>query len=162
MNAVMKETVRTLQICRTVRIVAVVGFFALLGLECSAAAQEPCAPDVTLRRLELRVQDQPGVWFHIEVARCMLRDLEMALIVREQLRLRDEQVVLLNAQVQDLRAAVSAGREAEERATGALEAAVRRARQAELDRDVWYRSPFLWGLSGLLVGGAAVLAAVLL
>lgn len=47
----------------------------------------PCAPEVTeLRRAILQHEDQPGIWFHMEVARCMLGRLavlpELALQVQ--------------------------------------------------------------------------------
>jgi hypothetical protein len=114
-------------------VIATVGFGS-----CVVRAQEPCAPEVELRRAELVHEGQPGLWFQADVARCLLRDVselgELRLI-RIDLGLRlertDEYVELLREQ-----------------------------REAEDALHAWYRSPWLWTAVGaILAGGLVALSA---
>jgi hypothetical protein len=136
-------------------VIATVGFGS-----CAVRAQEPCAPEVELRRAELVHEGQPGLWFQADVARCLLRDVselgELRLI-RIDLGLRlertDEYVELLREQL-DL------AEQATERAQGSLQAAVRGRREAEDALHAWYRSPWLWTAVGaILAGGLVALSA---
>ena len=63
-----------------------IGFAALLWLVASGAsasdAAPPCAPHVELRRVELSVKGRPGIWFDMEVAKCLLADAAEAVQLR--------------------------------------------------------------------------------
>lgn len=141
---------------------AVIMLVGVLSANCSASAQDalpnlpdvtvPCAPDVTENRRQVVEQDgQSGVWFHIEVARCMLGRLaalplyaQRVSLLEDRLRLGDERTVLLRRQAELAEA------EAEE-AAGALEAATRLARtateSAQRERDLRW----LWFGIGVVI-----------
>lgn len=117
--------------------------------------QAPCAPEVTLRRAELEHEHQPGIWFHRDVARCILRDL--ATLERYRLLVRDLEL-RINASDALVDIVTEAGRvadEAREHAEEALQAAVRGRREAEEARDAWHRSRALWFAVGVVVSVAA-------
>lgn len=91
-----------------------------------------CAPDVTEnRRSVLAHEDDRGVWFHLDVARCMLGRLESlplyverVHLLEERLQLSDERIVLLQRQVE-------LAEEGERQALAVLETSESRARKAE-------------------------------
>lgn len=92
-----------------------------------------------------------GVWFHLEVARCLAGDVkELAklradTIPKLELRIKetDEAMALIREQ---LKLSVAEG----QAASKAIEAAVRGRREAEEDMNAWYRSAtFLIGMGVL-------------
>jgi hypothetical protein len=123
--------------------------------------EEPCTPNVVdNRRAVLTHEGESGIWFHLEVARCLLGRLsalpEYARHVRlleDRLSLGDERDALRARQV------ALAEQEAQA-ASEALEAAVRRAREAEEARDAWYRRPGLWLAMGVVLSVALQAVAV--
>lgn len=125
--------------------------------ECGDAG-EHAAP----RRATLTHAGESGVWFRGDVVRCLLGDVEELRLLRDRVGLMDERLTLRDDQLRLSREALALGRAAEERATGALEAAVRRARQAEEDRDAWWRSPVLWFTVGAVLTIGLEVAAVAL
>jgi hypothetical protein len=112
----------------------------------------PCAPEVTENRRAVIEQDgQAGVWFHVDVARCMLGRLaalplyaQRVTLLEDRLRLGDERTVLLRRQVE------LAEQEAQE-ATGVVENATRLARTAT-ESAQWERDlRWLWFGIGVVV-----------
>lgn len=130
----------------------------LLAAAPAYAQEEPCAPEVTEdapRRLVLEAPTgAQGVWFHLEVARCLLgrvaalsaSERQLGLL-EDRLRLSDERDALR------AREAALATQEAEA-ASEALEAAVRGRREAEEALDAWHRHPALWFAVGVVVSVA--------
>jgi len=145
-----------------VRSLSLVCSLLSLFLASQTAAQElpdvgVCAPEVTENRRATVLHDGAvGLWFHADVSRCLLDRLqalplyvERVSLFEERLTLSDERQALTHEQVQLAQAA-------EERAVEALEAAERGRREAEDDRDAWYRHPALWFAVGVVVAGALV------
>jgi len=133
---------------------------ALLANSCDAFAQEPelppvtgqCAPEVSdLRRAGVEHEGQSGIWFHIDVARCMAGRLGALPLYAERVRLLDQQLQLTGERDALRVRQVALAEEGEERAVEALTAAVRRAREAEEDRDAWYRHPAFWAVLGAVI-----------
>jgi hypothetical protein len=123
--------------------------------------EAPCAPDVDANRRALLEHDaEPGIWFHADVARCMAERLALlpayarhVRLLEERVALSDERDALRAREVQLAADEAAAAREA-------LEAAVRRAREAEADRDAWWRHPALWFAVGVVVTVALEVAAI--
>ena len=132
--------------------------FVVAVRACPAHAQEACAPNVVLRRAPLEHQGHPGVWFDLEVARCMLGDLSELEAVRTQARLLEQRATLRDEQAASLREAVRLGDLALGSVMQAVQAAEGRAARAETALDSPLRSPWLW----LGVGTAAGIGLVLL
>jgi hypothetical protein len=117
----------------------------------------PCAPEVTQsRRASLTHEGAAGFWFHGDVARCMLGRLSALPLYVRHVELLDQRLRLTDERIAHLEEARQLADQIIERAEGALETAMRRARQAEEDRDAWYRSPYLWFAVGVIVAGALV------
>jgi len=146
-----------------------VGAALLLGQCATAHAQDAeAAPaecgDTTghtaPRRASVTHEGEAGVWFRLDVARCLLGDVTELRLVRERVGLLDARLEIREEQITLTREALDLGRRAEERATGALEAAVRGRREAEEERDAWWRSPILWFAVGAVVTVALEVVAV--
>ena len=142
-------------------------FGSVTANACDACAQDlpnvelPCAPEVTEnRRAVVANEGDSGVWFHIEVARCMLGRLSALPEYARQLRLHEDRLELTDANDALLRRQVSLAVQEADAARGALEAAVRRAREAEESRDAWYRNPGFWFVVGTVVVIALEVVAV--
>ena len=145
---------------------------ALLWLApCSAAAQDtelppladvstPCAPEVAPpRNLVLEHEGTQGIWFQLEIARCMVGRLAMLPLYAQRVNLLEQRLQLSNERHQLMQRQVRLAEEGEEQAVGALEASVRRTREAEESRDAWWRSPILWVIVGaVIVAGLEALA----
>lgn len=129
---------------------------ALLLLLAAPASAQDCPAQVEHPGEALVLRGDPGQWFHREVARCLLADVEELRLLRQRVGLMDERLRIRDEQLAAMREAVDLSIQAEQRSSGALEAAVRRAREAEEDRDAWHRSPLLWGAVGLASGFALV------
>jgi len=113
------------------------------------------------------VQGRPGVWFDLATAD-ELRRLKLEV---PELRLQVEKFSLIEtrreAQVQALLEAGSLRREAAEMLKASIDASVKDAREARQEAAdareelaAWYRSPWLWGVTGAVLGGT--LTAVLI
>jgi len=116
---------------------------------------QPCAPEVTADRSFVLAHDgQAGVWFHMEVARCMLGRLaalplyaQRVSLLEGRLQLDDERTALVVREV-------SLAEEGEQRAVNALSASERGRRHAEDAKDAWYRAPALWFALGVIAAVA--------
>lgn len=144
---------------------AVIMLIGVLAAECDARAQDappelpsvsvPCAPEVAAnRRAVIQYDGDAGIWFHLEVARCMVGRLaalplygQRVSLLEDRLRLGDERTELLRRQVR-------LAEEGEQHAVSALEAANRARRRAEEDKDAWYRAPALWFAIGVVAAVA--------
>lgn len=113
-----------------------------------------CAPEIPedQRRALIERDGQAGIWFHIDLARCMLARLAVLPEYAQHVRLLEERLTLggERAFLEARRADLAVG-EANV-ATEALEAAVRARRRAEEDLNAWYRHPALWAVVGLVLG----------
>lgn len=123
--------------------------------------EEQCAPEVQVaRRATMNNGTQAGIWFHADVARCMLGRLELlphfawyAHLLEGRLALTTDRDLLRDREV--------ALATAEADAAGVvLETAVRARREAEESRDAWYRSPVFWLTVGTVVTILLEVAAV--
>jgi len=140
---------------------------------CSAHAQdlpplpaitEACAPELTTgRRAEISVGGAAGIWFAMPVARCLTSNLEALPLYAERVAQLQLRIEAGGALTLILREEVTlAERQAESAAQG-LEHAIRIAREAEEDRDRWYRQPLLLiGLGVVLVIALEVTIVLLL
>ncbi len=134
-----------------------------LAAQCSADAQDVelpppealearCAPDVEAnRRATLEHAGDAGIWFHADVGRCMLGRLELLPEYARHVRLLEERLELSNERDALRQRAVQLAEQEADAARGALEAAVRRAREAEEAAAAWYRHPALWFAAGAVV-----------
>lgn len=134
----------------------------LLFASTSAAQDLPtvdgvCAPDVTENRRATVTHDGAvGLWFHADVARCMLGRLQALPLYAERVSLFEERLVLTHERQELTHRQIQAAQESEARAVGVLETAERRAREAQEELDAWYRHPALWFVVGAVVTGAVV------
>lgn len=123
-----------------------------------------CAPDVAesapRRAMLAHANGTPGVWFHLDVARCMLGRLSTLPLYADRVRLLSERLQLDDRRIALLREAVALSKAAEDRATAALETAYRAAREAEEAADAWYRSPVLWFALGAATTVAVALVGI--
>lgn len=120
---------------------------------------QPCAPEVLddRRRALLSHGADTGIWFHGAVARCMLARLALLPLYVDRVRLLEQRIAVHLSVADHLTEAELLSRQIADQAGGALEAAERGRRQAEEDRDAWYRSPALWaGIGGVVVAAVAV------
>lgn len=148
-------------------LIVVLAVVMVLAAQCQAHAQElpplseltaPCAPDVEPRRALLDHEGSPGIWFHRDVAQCLLTRLRLlpeygraVELLEARVRLSDERYALR------LREVELASQEAAQ-ARAVIEGAMRRARAAEEDRGAWWRHPALWLAVGVIIAGAAFAA----
>jgi hypothetical protein len=106
---------------------------------------------VTNRRAVLEHEGAMGIWFELEVARCMLGRLSALPLYAQRVSLLAQRLQLSDERHQLMQRQVELANQATEAAEGALEAAVRGRRQAEEERDAWYRHPLLWVVVGVVV-----------
>jgi hypothetical protein len=113
--------------------------------------EAPCAPEVTENRRAVVVHgEDSGIWFHSDVARCLLGRLRLLPLLTQRVRLLDQRLTLSDERdALRTRQVALAGEEARI-ASDALEAAVRGRREAEEARDAWYRHPALWFTVGVV------------
>jgi hypothetical protein len=107
----------------------------------------PGAADVTT----LLRDGQSGFWFPSETGRCSLARLASLPLFVRRVHLLEERLEVSGERHELMQRQVQLAEEGEQAAVGALEAAVRRAREAEEERDAWYRHPLLWAVVGVVV-----------
>lgn len=123
--------------------------------------EEPCAPEVTEHRRGVAVlEDVPALWFHREVARCLLDRLRVLPLYVDRVRLLEQRLTLADERDALRARQVALAEEGEQEAVNALEAAVRGRREAEEALDAWYRHPAFWFVSGVVVTVALEIVAV--
>ena len=122
--------------------------------------------DRSLRRAVVEHRGQSGFWFRRDVALEMLADLQELPLQRRMVSLMERELSIRGRQVERLREMVSLERTAVDRALEGLQAAARRASEAEASRDAWWRHPAFWVGLGVVftvvleVAAVAVLAYV--
>jgi hypothetical protein len=125
---------------------------ALLLFVTAADAQDdlpdvssPCAPEVVATRsLLLPHGGQAGMWFHIDVARCMLSRLEALPLYAARVRLLEQRLVLSDERHGLMVRQVALAEEGERRAEGVLVNAERRARSALAGAETERNLRWLW------------------
>ncbi len=132
------------------------GLALLLWLGASTAqaadAPEPCAPNVELRRVELSYKGQPGIWFDMDVAKCLLvaaarvpelqglvLDAEIKSAGQADLQVMTEKMLDLAVQEAD-------------RATAGMHTAIKVRNESERQLRKPGRSRGLWFAVGLVSG----------
>lgn len=161
MSSTMQATDTLRQICRRVLVVGVLSLVWNHPVEAQLpelnALLGQCAPEITEHRNQALVVDgDSGVWFHLEVARCMKTRLDVLPELIVQLRLYESRRDASEALEATLRRLVDVSAQEAEIATNALSVARRALHRAEEDRNRWYRSPILWFVIGAIVAGALV------
>lgn len=117
----------------------------------------PCAPEVTeSRRAVLEHDAQPGLWFHLEIARCMLGRLAVLPELSLQVQLLEQRREASDVLRDSLERRGDLAVQEAETAREGLQAARRALNRAEEDRDAWWRSPILWFVVGAVVAVALV------
>jgi hypothetical protein len=112
----------------------------------------PCAPDqAENRRAVLEHEGSAGIWFHGDVARCMLGRLEALPLYGGRVHLLEERLQIGEARTVLLRRQIELAEEGEERAVSALGAAERRAREAEEEASLERSLRWVWFGVGVLV-----------
>jgi hypothetical protein len=135
----------------------------LAGSVARAQEQTPDDPPVKVEGPEEAVvvhQGVEGLWFRPDVAAGHLRDLRELDTVRNELRIRGEQLRLWEQRGEYLEAAAAASDDAATRALTLANKAEARATDAEELLDVWWRSPLLWLSVGAALGVAATVLLV--
>lgn len=124
----------------------------------------PCAPHVPeeQRRAVTSFLGHEGIWFHLDVARCMLGRLTALPAYAQQVRLLEARLELGLDRERHIQRLRELAEEGERVAVDALEAAVRARREAEEARDAWYRHPAFWAALGAVLTVALEVVAVYL
>lgn len=122
----------------------------------------PCAPELTEnRRAVLDHGDDSGIWFHIDVARCMLGRLKALPLYAQRVSLLDHRLEISDERTTLLRQQTKLAEQGEKRAVGVLDESERLRREAEEKLDAWYRHPvFLMASGAVLVIAIEVVAIV--
>lgn len=105
----------------------------------------------------LMVEGTTGMWFPIPIARLMLCEVR-ELRARRRVSLLDaRELSLWELRVDFTERQLELAVEARDRLEAVVDDADRRAREASEELGAWYRSPILWAVIGIVLGGAAVL-----
>lgn len=147
--------------------IAAIALLVIAASQCQAqdAADDPCAelrassagaPEPTL----LERAGVAGMWFAMPLARLQLCELRAYRLGRREARLVDDELHLWGERLELAHQQTQAAVEAREALAGVVEAAERRARDAEAERDAWYRAPALWFIAGGVAAGLLVALAV--
>lgn len=146
-----------------IAVILVIATIFILWQACEVQAQPLpdvsalCAPEVTEGRREVLARGtQPGIWFHLAVAQCMLGRLEALPLYAQRVTLLEQRLLLSDERDALQRHATDLAVQESQAATGALEAASRRAREAEEAIGAWHRSPVLWFIIGAVVAAGVV------
>lgn len=122
-----------------------------------------CAPDVTdPRTAVVEHEGQSGIWFHSDVARCMLGRLKLLPLYAERITLLEQRLDLSDSRTTLLREQVELAEEGESRAVGALDESEAGRRRAEEKLHVWFRNPLFLVGAGVVVTVVLEVAAVVL
>lgn len=136
-----------------VLVFSLIGAVAFIAVSTSrACAQDSlpsvegdCAPEAPEPRRALVQHDETtGVWFRMEVARCMLSRLTVLPLYAQRIRLFDERLRIEDERHALMGRQVELAEESEQQAVGALEAAERARREAEEDRDFERSLRWVW------------------
>jgi hypothetical protein len=110
-----------------------------------AELQAPCAPHVPEDQRRGTVAE--GVWFHPDLARCMLLRLRLLPEYARGVELMEQRAALVEARTALLREQVAVAEREAALARETLSTQVERARRAESRESAWFRSPvFLVGV----------------
>lgn len=122
----------------------------------------PCAPELSEnRRAVLDHEGDSGIWFHLEVARCMLGRLKALPLYAQRVSLLEQRLQISDERTTLLRQHIELAEQGEKRAVGALDESERLRREAEEKLDAWFRHPvFLMGTGAVLVIAIEVVAIV--
>ena len=127
---------------------------ALVVFSSAARGQErPAIPELVLAPCpDLGAIDAqgPAVLFPRTTADCMLARLRLLPEVVRYADLLEQRIAHDDVRIGLRDREVALAAQEAETATAALEAALRRAREAEEDRDAWYRAPALWFTVGVV------------
>lgn len=114
--------------------------------------QVQCAPElVENRRATLEHEGDAGVWFHAEVARCMLGQLTALPLYAERVRLLEQRLTLSDERHVLMLRQVALAEEGEQAAVSALEAAERGRRQAVEEASFERALRWVWFGVGVVV-----------
>ncbi len=139
---------------------------AVLALTGPASAQEPTDACDELRAVTAELEAEPtrhelegvaGIWFPGAIARLMLCEVRELRLRRREIVLTVGEIRLWEQRVDFTERQRDLAVEARDRLDGIVVAAVRRAREAEESRDAWWRSPVLWIVVGVVVGGGILI-----
>lgn len=122
----------------------------------------PCAPKVTEpRRAILDYEGRNGIWFDLEVARCMLGRLKALPLYSQRVSLLEQRLEISDQRTALLRQHIELAEEGEKRAVSVLEEAEAGRRRAEEKLAAWYRHPvFLMSAGAIVVVAVEVVAIV--
>lgn len=123
-------------------------------LACGEDAQGPPL------RVSVNHEGLPGVWFRADVAQTMIAASEELPGLRQEVQLLGEQLQLREDMMDRLRQIVDLARAATDRALDGLRVAVASVSSDESPRDVWWRSPILWSVVGVVAAVLLEVAAV--
>jgi len=101
-----------------------------------------------------------GMWFSMPTSRLMLCEVRTLRLESRDRSLVDQELALWGQRVDNLHEQIGLMTQARTALETAIAAAERRARDAEAERDAWYRSPFLWFALGGVAAAALVALAV--
>jgi hypothetical protein len=147
----------------TIALILAIGAVLMFARPC--AAQEapsidvtaPCAPEVSAnRRAVLEHEGDGGVWFHMDVASCMLGRLSALPEYATYVRLLEERLSLSDRRDELRVFQVELAEKEAQTAAEALETAVRGRREAEESLGAWHRSRVLWFTVGVVATGLLV------
>lgn len=99
----------------------------------------------------------PGMWFPMPIARLMLCEVRELRLRRREVTLTTGEISLWEQRVEFTERQRDLAVEARDHLEGVVVAATRRAREAEESRDAWWRSPILWVVVGVIVGGGILI-----
>lgn len=121
--------------------------------------ERECAPDVENRRALLDHDGDSGIWFNMEVARCMLGQLTALPLYAERVRLLEQRLTLSDERHGLMVRQVELAEEGEAHAVGALEAAERGKREAEEEARFERTLRWVWfGVGVVVIVGLEALA----
>ena len=119
-------------------------------------AQEPCAPDVQVRRAAVTYEGHEGLWFDLAVARCLLQQTRLVPELQLEVQLYEQRAIAASSLEALLRRQLVLAGQESDTARASLDAAVAARDEAISARDAWYRSPILWTVVGMAISGALV------
>jgi hypothetical protein len=146
---------------------AVLALALLLAWSAVAQAQPPlpeagapCAPEVMTRSALLTHAGQQGMWFHIDVARCMLARLEALPLYAERVRLLEQRLTLSDERHELMLRQVALAEEGERRAEQVLLNAERASRRASEEAGLERNLRWLWFAAGIVLTVAVQAVAI--